>query len=109
MRFATLIIPVECLEKIKNSSKGISSLDKKINRKKVEINKKAFKNLVDYYSETKNHKVFEKPIFKLIEKLLKIQALKHQPVNTTHALNKKKDLFTSILIGKNIFQDSDSN
>lgn len=94
---------VEDLEKIKNSSKGISSLDKEINRKKVEINKKAFKNLVDYYSETKNHKVFEKLIFKLIEKLLKIHALNHQPVNTKHALNNKKNLFTSILIGKNIF------
>jgi len=98
---------VECLVEIKNSSKGISSLDKKkINRKKVEINKRAFKNLVDYYSETKDPDVFKRPIFELIEKLLKIHKLNHQPVNTKHALKNKKDLFTSILIGKNIFQDS---
>lgn len=96
---------------IKNvSEKGISSLGKnKINRNKIEINKQAFKNLVDYYHETKDPNVFKRPIFDLIEKLLNIHRLNHQPVNTKHALKNKEYLFKSILIGKNIFQDSNSN
>lgn len=94
---------------IKGNKKGISSLNKKkIKRHKIEINKKAFENLVKKYDETKDSKISERPIFKLIEKLLNIHMLNHQPVDTEHALNNKKELFTSILIGKNVFQDFDS-
>jgi hypothetical protein len=94
---------------INGNKKGISSLNKKkIKRHKIEINKKAFENLVKKYDETKDSKISERPIFKLIEKLLNIHRLNHQPVDTEHALNNKKELFTSILIGKNVFQDFDS-
>ena len=82
---------------------GISSLGKRIKRKKVAINEKAFENLVKYYKKTNDEDIFERPIFKVIERLFLIHDTNHQPVDTDHALRNREELNKSILIGKDIF------
>lgn len=86
----------------KGNKKGISSL-KHVKRKKVEVNEKAFENLVNYYKETKDPRVSKRPIFGVIEKLLDIHHYNHQPVNTSQAVSNRKQLNSNILIGKDIF------
>lgn len=82
---------------------GIKSLGKKVEDNKISINIKAFDNLVEYYEKTKDPKVFERPIFKVIERLFDIYDTNHQPINTKHALMNREELSKSILRGKDIF------
>lgn len=84
------------------NKKSINSL-KHVKRKKVEINEKAFENLVNYYKETKDPEVPKRPIFQVIEKLLDIHDYNHQPANTSHAINNRKQLNSNILIGRDTF------
>ena len=82
---------------------GIKSLGDEVEENKILINLKAFDNLVKYYEDTNDSKVFKKPIFEVIERLLDIHATNHQPVDTQHALKNREKLNKSILLGKDIF------
>ena len=82
---------------------GINSLGKRIKRNKIAINEKALENLVNYYEETNDEGIFERPIFKVIEKLFDIYDNNHQPVNTNHALKNREELNKNILLGRDIF------
>ena len=89
----------------KGNKKGIASLNKSlIKRKKLKINEKAFENLVEKYKKTKDQKIGERPIFKLIDRVINIHRLNYQPSDTKQGLRNKKELYSNILIGKNIFQ-----
>lgn len=96
------------IEEIINSSEhgekiGIKSLGDKVDKNKISINLKAFDNLIKYYKDTEDSAIFERPIFKVINKLLDIYDTNHQPVDTSHALNNREELNKSILCGKDIF------
>ena len=84
-----------------NKKIGIKSLGEEVDRNKVSINIKAFDNLVEYYEKTKDSEVFERPIFKVIEKLFDIYDTNHQPINTKHALINREKLGKSIIRGGN--------
>ena len=85
------------------SKKGIKSLIGE-NCNKIEINKKAFNNMKKNYDDT-DSKVFKRPIFEVINKLLNIHRNNYQPINTMHALKNREKINKSILLGKDIFRD----
>ncbi len=94
----------EILDSCKGGKKiGIKSLGDEVEENKISINLKAFDNLVKYYDDTKDSEIFKKSIFKVIERLLDINATNHQPIDTQHALRNREELNKSILLGRDIF------
>ena len=85
------------------SKKGIKSLIGE-NCNKIEINKKAFNNMKKNYDDT-DSKVFKRPIFEVIKKLLNINRKNYQPINTIIALKYRERINKSFLLGKDIFRD----
>ena len=93
-----------CGNDIKLNKNETLSKNPKIKRNKIEINKKAFDNLVEYYKKTKDETVWERPIFKIIDKLLDMSILNPSPVNTQHKIRNKKELYPCILQNYDIFR-----
>lgn len=88
-----------------NNQKGISSINDEIKDKKVLINEKLFENLKKDYLENDNQEISEKPIFKVIDKILDIAFLNHPPTNTKLKYMNKRIIADSILEKKEIFNN----
>lgn len=87
---------------------GIKSLSEDvIGRHKIAINIKALENLINYYNETQDDSILEKPIFKLIKNLLKIAHTNYPPRDTIHSLKLKKELYEGILKDECVFKHID--
>ncbi len=71
---------------------GINKIDKRIkipeNKKKINI--MLYKNLLRKYNETDDSFIFERPIFKLIEKIYLTAELNHPPVDRRVEVENKK-------------------
>lgn len=76
--------------------KGITSLNEKINDNKVKINEKLIKDLKNKLEKSNDKKIFEKPIFKIINKILDISELNYPPINTKISNQNQKALDESI-------------
>ena len=88
-----------------NDKKGISTINNEIKDKKVLINEKLFENLKKDYLENDNQEISEKPIFKVIDKILDIAFLNHPPTNTKLKYMNKRIIADSILEKKEIFNN----
>lgn len=100
------------LEKIKNIYKhpkngekgGLKSLGDEIDRNKIRINEKAFENLVDYYNETHDERIFDREIFKVLDKITDLAVYNPAPVNTKHSMRNMHELGTYLINGKDIYK-----
>lgn len=84
--------------------KGIKSLGEIVDKKKIEINNKAFEIFKKKYNEGKIKDINERPIIKLIEKLFNILDNNRQPNNTKQAIRNKKLLYINIGRNENVFK-----
>lgn len=88
----------------KGKTRGLKSLGDAIESNKIRINEKAFENLVDYYNKTKDETVFNKEIFKVIDKIIDMAVYNPAPVNTRHSMRNVSELGTYLINGKDIFK-----
>lgn len=77
---------------IRDNGKGVNKISDKIELpgNKIKLNRLLYVNLLNKFNENKDKSVFERPIFKLIEKISRIAALNHLPVDRQVELENKK-------------------
>ena len=86
------------------NKKGITAINNEIKNKKIRINEKLFENLKKDYLENKKQEIAEKPIFKVIDKILDIAFLNYPPTNTKLKYLNKRIIADSIMDNKEIFK-----
>lgn len=74
----------------RNAGEGIKQLDNDVEKHKIEIAKKLYKNLLDKYDKERDNSVFERPIFKVIDKITNLAVLNHPPVDREIELENRK-------------------
>lgn len=100
------------LEEIKNiykhpqngEKKGLKILGDIVEANKIPINKKAFKNLVKYYKETQDESIFDKDIFKVLDKIIDMAIFNPLPINTKHSMSNVSELGVYLMNGKDIYK-----
>ncbi|WP_296879510.1 hypothetical protein, partial [uncultured Methanobrevibacter sp.] len=100
------------LKKIKNiykhsqngEKKGLKSLGDIVEANKIPINKKAFKNLVKHYKETHDESIFDKDIFKVLDKIIDMAIFNPLPINTKHSMSNVSELGVYLMNGKDIYK-----
>lgn len=70
----------------RNNGNGIKQIDENVELHKIEIAEKLHQNLFEKYDES----VFERPVFKVIDKIENLAVLNHPPVDTEIELKNKE-------------------
>ncbi len=85
-------ITIDVVEEIRGSGNPIKKIDDRLDdsRIKAEVVKKLFDTLFREYDENGDESVLERPIFKVIEKILDLASLNNPPVNTLIERENKK-------------------
>lgn len=85
-------IDINKIREIRENEDGIKKIDDKIlkSRIKIKIVNILFDNLFREFEETNNEKLLERPIFKLIEKIIELARFNPPPVNTEIEIHNKK-------------------
>lgn len=79
------------INEIRDKEQGIRQIDKNaVEQKKVKIAEKLFDNLLAKFKKDKKQDIFERPIFKVIEKVAQLASLNHLPVDTRIELENKE-------------------
>jgi hypothetical protein len=89
------ILP-DAVQVIRSNEKGIKQIDIEVSNHKIPIVNKLIMNLFDQYREENKKEIYERPIFKVIEKIRKLALLNHPPVNRKNEL-KNIEYFEGIL------------
>lgn len=100
-------IDVDNVKKVRKNGEGINKIHTRISDEtgaKVEIIKMLFKNLFNKYEETEDELILERPIFRVIEKIVNLAKFNHPPVNTNIEIENNKYIL-SLLEGKRKFKD----
>ena len=76
----------------RTANQGIKQIDQNTEKSgyKVKIAKKLIENLFDDYRKSKNKKLFDKPIFKTLDKIINLAILNHPPVDREIELKNKE-------------------
>jgi len=83
-------IEIETVKTKRHNGYSINKINDKVKANKSKINNTMLDNLIKTYSMTKDKAIFERPIFKVIEKILRLESLNHLPVDRkVEAENKK--------------------
>lgn len=80
----------------RDQNNGIKQIDKQAEDCKVCIAKKLVANLFDEYDKTQDKKLFERPIFKAVEKIANLASLNHPPVDREIELKNKEYIETEL-------------
>lgn len=88
----------------KDEKGGLKKLGNEIEKNKLKINEKAFENLVDYYNETHDENVFDREIFKVLDKIIDMAVYNPSPINTKHSMRNMHELGTYMINGKDIYK-----
>ncbi|MFA5747420.1 MAG: TOPRIM nucleotidyl transferase/hydrolase domain-containing protein [Candidatus Paceibacterota bacterium] len=76
------IITEQMIKELRDQDKGIEQISGVKIYDKAKISEKLFENLFDKYTKDKNEIIFKRPIFKAIDKIIKLAILNHPPVDT---------------------------
>lgn len=91
-------VNVEKVKEVRNSDSSINGIDEKVHDNKVEIAKKLHDNLLKCYRNTNNDKILNRPVFKMINRILDLCWYNHPPANTI-VEKKNKEIFLDFLEG----------
>lgn len=69
MNITSLTFHVKDIEELRRSESGINALDEMVERNKIAIVKDLVNNLITHYKNTKDTKIFKRPIFRVIDKI----------------------------------------
>ena len=83
-------ITIQQVREKRIAGKGIEQIDTDVKNHKIEMSKNLYKNLLDKYEKKKDSSVFERPVFKVINRITKLALLNHPPVNREIELKNKK-------------------
>ena len=83
-------ITVQQVEGKRNAGEGIKQIDTDVEKHKIEIAKRLYQNLFDKYEKERDKSVFERPIFKAIDKITNLAVLNHPPVDREIEIENKK-------------------
>lgn len=75
-------ISPEYVTKIRSNGKGIIEISSRVKKNKIKICNQLYSNLHNYYQKTGDEEIFNRPIFKLIEKITNQAVLNHMPANS---------------------------
>ena len=79
------------IELIRNGGKGIKAIEPEtIGKNKVLINEKLFDYVCKKYEENKKYNLLERPIFKVIDKIINLALVNHFPVDRRTELENKE-------------------
>jgi hypothetical protein len=74
----------------RNAGEGIKQIDIDVEKHKIEIEKKLYQNLFDKYEKERDKSVFERPIFKAIDKITNLAVLNRPPVDREIEIENKE-------------------
>jgi len=100
-------IDINNVKKTRKSGEGINKIHARIGDEtgaKVEIINMLFKNLFNKYEETEDELILERPIFRVIEKIVNLAKFNHPPVNTNIEIENNKYIL-SLLEGEKNLKD----
>lgn len=82
------------MKNVRQNNMGISKVDESVKApgNKIKIAEKLFDNLFNSYKSDKNKDILERPIFKILEDIIDIANLNHQPVDRNIELYNKKQI-----------------
>ena len=83
-------ITVQQVEGKRNAGEGIKQIDTDVEKHKIEIAKRLYQNLFDKYEKERDKSVFERPIFKAIDKITNLAVLNHPPVDREIEIENKE-------------------
>lgn len=89
------------IQRLRVEKKGLNGIDPNIQYKKVAIAKKLFDNLYDYYKNSKDESIFERPIFKVIQMIRKLALFNYPPADRDIELKNRENI-KKVLMGINI-------
>ena len=77
------------IRELRCSEKAITVIDG-VKGEKIKIAEKLFDHLFDMYAKDKNNAIMERPIFKVIEKIVNLAVLNHPPTDREIELENKE-------------------
>ena len=80
----------------RDQNNGIKQIDKQAENCKVCIAKKLIANLFDEYDRTQDKTLFDRPVFKAVEKIANLASLNHPPVDREIELKNKEYIETEL-------------
>jgi len=85
-------IDEKLVKSIRDNGEGVNKISEKIELpgNKIKLNRILYRNLLNKFNENMDKSIFERPIFKLIEKISRIAALNHLPVDRQVEIENKK-------------------
>lgn len=78
------------IQNVRNNYTGIKEIDDEIPRIKIKMAENLFDNLFNQYKITKDNSTLERPIFKVISKIINLAIMNHPPVNRVVELENKE-------------------
>lgn len=80
----------------RDQNKGIKQIDAQVENCKVCVAKKLIANLFDEYDKTQDETIFERPIFKAVDKIITLANRNHPPVDREIELKNKEYIETEL-------------
>ncbi len=95
-------INIEKVKEVRKRGEGIKKVDDQLleSQNKRKVVKILFDNLFKLYEETQDDSILERPIFKLMVKILDVSRFNHPPVDRNIEIM-NKEYILDILVGKN--------
>jgi len=87
------------IQTLRDNGEGIKKIDNNIERMKTKIAEKLFNNLFNEYAENIGDSVLKRPVFKVIEKIVKLAVLNHPPTCRKIELKNKEIIKENLLRG----------
>lgn len=78
------------IQTLRDKGEGIKKIDNNVKRMKIKIAEKLFNNLFNEYAKNMSDSVQKRPVFKVIEKIVKLAVLNHPPTCRKIELKKRK-------------------
>ncbi len=83
-------ITAQQVEEERDAGQGIKQINTDVEEYKSEIAKKLYQNLFDKYEKERDKSVFERPVFKVIDKINNLAVLNHPPVDREIEIENKE-------------------
>jgi hypothetical protein len=78
------------IQVLRDNEKGINKIDPTVVKKKVLINNKLLEHMFGKYEEDKNDFLLERPIFKVLDKIMNLVLVNHLPIDRRIELENKE-------------------
>jgi hypothetical protein len=81
----------------RDTGEGLKQIDPDVEKYKIKVAEKLCQNLIEKYKTERNNAVFERPVFKAIDRIANLAVLNHPPVSREIEIENKKYIQAQML------------